>query len=101
MFCRTEHLREISETYDRYYVLDCDTTRILQTYSLRFLRRFIQEQIPELKETGSDTAGRWLLFFYKISRRRCVYCWKEDVEECWEAVEETREAVRKYLESQK
>lgn len=26
---------------------------------------------------------------------------KEDVEECWEAVEETREAVRKYLESQK
>mgnify|MGYP000484169275 len=84
------------------YVLDCDTTRILQTYSLRFLRRFIQEQIPEFE-------GNWKVILqadgYYFSTRYpgdgAFIVGKEDVEECWEAVEETREAVRKYLESQK
>lgn len=84
------------------YVLDCDTTRILQTYSLRFLRRFIQEQIPEFE-------GNWKMILqadgYCFSTRYpgdgAFIVGKEDVEECWEAVEETREAVRKYLESQK
>ena len=96
---------DLPDVYKRQidtYVLDCDTTRILQTYSLRFLRRFIQEQIPEFE-------GNWKVILqadgYYFSTRYpgdgAFIVGKEDVEECWEAVEETREAVRKYLEIRK
>lgn len=84
------------------YVTEVDTTRILQTHSLKALRRFMQEHVPEFK-------GSWKTILqadgYYFSARypgdTAFLVGREDVDDCWEAVEETRSAVRRFLEEKK
>ena len=57
-----EYLKHVIDTY----VTDVDTIHILQTHSLKALRRFMQEHIPEFK-------GAWktiLQFLEKQKRER-------------------------------
>lgn len=80
------------------FVRDSDTTRVLQTQSLRVLRKFIREALPEFE-------GNWNVILqadgYYFSTRYpgadAFFVDKEDVDECWEAVEETRESVMNYI----
>ncbi|HIY02851.1 MAG TPA: HEPN domain-containing protein [Candidatus Blautia faecipullorum] len=84
------------------YITDTDVTRILQTHSLKALRRFMQEHVP-------DFEGKWKIILqadgYYFSTRypgdTAFFVGKEDVDECWEAVEETRRAVIQLIKEQK
>lgn len=79
-------------------VSEVDTTRILQTHSLKALRRFMQEYVPEFK-------GDWRTILqadgYYFSARypgdTAFLVGKEDVDDCWEAVEESRSATLIFL----
>lgn len=82
------------------YITECDTTRILQTYSLKALRRFMQEYIPEF-------TCKWKIilqadgcyFSTRYPGDTAFLVAKEDVDECWEAVEETRTSVQVFIKT--
>ena len=81
------------------YVQDTDTTKVLQTHSLRVLRRFIREVLPDFQirwNTVLQADGYYFSTRYPGNEAFIVD--KEDVDECWEAVEETRSAVIRYKE---
>lgn len=88
------YLKHLIDTY----VLDIDTTTILQTHSLKALRRFMRDNVPDFR-------GNWRIILqadgYYFSTRypgdNAFLVEKEDVDECWEAVEEVRSAVLQYI----
>lgn len=92
------YLKHLIDTY----VFEIDTTNILKSHSLKSLRRFIVQEIPGFH-------ADWKLILqadgYYFSTRypgdNAFIVDKEDVDECWEAVEETRKAVLDYIETTK
>lgn len=90
------YLKHLIDTY----AVEIDTTNILKSHSLKALRRFIVQEIP-------DFQANWKLILqadgYYFSTRypgdNAFIVDKEDVDECWEAVEETRTAVLNYIET--
>lgn len=92
------YLKHVIDTY----VQDSDATKVLQTHSLRVLRRFIREHLPEFQirwNTVLQADGYYFSTRYPGSEAFLVD--REDVDECWEAVEETRDAVIRYIEAEK
>lgn len=92
------YLKHVIDTY----VQDSDVTKVLQTHSLRVLRRFIREHLPEFQirwNTVLQADGYYFSTRYPGSEAFLVD--REDVDECWEAVEETRDAVIRYIEAEK
>lgn len=77
-----------------------DTTNILQTHSLKALRRFIKENILDFK-------ADWKIILqadgYYFSSRypgdSAFLVGQEDVDDCWEAVEEARDASLYYIKT--
>lgn len=88
------YLKHIIDTY----VLEVDTTSILQTHSLRALRRFITEKIPNFKadwRTILQADGYY--FSTRYPGDSAFLVGKDDVDECWESVEVTRLAALQYI----
>ena len=80
------------------YITEYDTTRILQIHSLKALRRFMQEHIPEFTCKWKITLqADGYYFSTRYPEDTAFLVAKEDVDECWEAVEETRASVQAFM----
>lgn len=83
-----------------YYIKDVDTTTILRTHSISFLRIFITEHLQNFK---CDWSVVMLVNGYYYSARYpgkdSYIVTKTDVDLAWEAAVEVRRAVRDYLQT--
>ena len=96
--------QNICERYLKYvidtYVTDTDTTRVLQTHSLKMLRRFLKNELPDFEcDWKKVLQADGYYFSSRYPGEDAFLVEKEDVDECWEAVEETRTAVLEYLKT--
>lgn len=75
-------------------------TEIMKTHSLKRLKSFIQKNIPDFScdwKTVVQADGYY--FSARYPGDDSYYVTKSDVDDCWEAVKETKYAVDKYRES--
>lgn len=99
----TSIAQNVCERYLKYivekYCTEVDCTSILKTHSLKKILRFIEEQIPDFKIKKSVVV---LADGYYFSARypgdESFFANEEDVFVCWEAVQETKQAVDRYLQ---
>ena len=88
------YLKHVIDTY----ILNINTTSILQTHSLKALRRFLTKNLPDFKINWKivlQADGYYFSTRYPGDSAFLVEA--EDVDECWEAVEETRSSVIRYI----
>ena len=88
------YLKHVIDTY----ILDINTTSILQTHSLKALRRFLSQNLPDFKINWKivlQADGYYFSTRYPGDSAFLVEA--EDVDDCWEAVEETRSSVIRYI----
>lgn len=95
--------QSICERYLKHVIdiscVDIDTTHVLKTHNLRSIKQFITGHIPEFQGNWSkilQADGYYFSTRYPGDEAYMVD--KEDVEQCWEAVEETRASVLKYCQ---
>ena len=99
----TSIAQNVCERYLKYivekYCTEIDCTSILKTHSLKKILRFIEEQIPDFKIKKSIVV---LADGYYFSARypgdESFFANEEDVFVCWKAVQETKQAVDRYLQ---
>lgn len=88
------YLKHVIDTY----IPDINTTSILQTHSLKALRRFLTKNLPDFETNWKivlQADGYYFSTRYPGDSAFLVEA--EDVDECWEAVEETRSSVIQYI----
>ena len=98
----TSIAQNICERYLKHVIdVDCknrECTEILKTHSLKRILRFMEENLPEFridKEKVIPADGYY--FSARYPGDDAFFVDEEDVQICWEAVEETKDAVDKYL----
>lgn len=82
------------------YVHDVNITEILRTHNIKNLRRFLKNTLPDFVINWADVLlvdGYYFAARYPGSEATITD--REDTEECWNAVVETRKAVLTYLET--
>lgn len=88
-----KHLVEI-------YCTDIDCTSVLKTHSLKRILRFLEENLMDFQISKKKVI---LADGYYFSARypgdESFFANSEDVEICWEAVQETKRAVDSYLKN--
>lgn len=94
--------QDICERYLKHvidvYVLDVNTTDVLKTHSIRNLKRFLMENLPDFVVVWDDVLP--VNGYYYDARYPgvdAIITNRQDTEECWLAVTTVRDAVNEYL----
>lgn len=90
------YLKHLIDVYCR----EIDTTSALKTHSLKVLKKFMNENLPDFVcdwRTVMKADGFYFSSRYPGDDSFLVD--GDDVEDCWEAVEEVRSAVNAYLQT--
>ena len=75
---------------------DMDTSAALHSHSLKYLRRFITENIPDFEcDWSKIMPADGYYFTTRYPGDDAFLVDKQDVDDCWKAVEYTRELVNK------
>lgn len=75
-----------------------DVTRVLKTRSLKVLRKFLRESLKDFECDWSIVLqAEGFYFSARYPGDDSFDVTAEDVEECWQAVEEARNATQKYI----
>lgn len=86
-----KHLIEI-------YCFEIDCTSIFKTCSLKKILRFMEDHLPDFKIKKSKVIlADGYYFSAKYPGDESFFANEEDVEICWAAVQETKQAVDAYL----
>lgn len=81
------------------YCTDINTTEVLKTHSIKILKKFISQNIENFQCNWRKIINvDGYYFSARYPGEESFMVDKEDVEDCWEAVEETRNAVLRYIE---
>ncbi|HCT91832.1 MAG TPA: hypothetical protein DF613_10720 [Lachnospiraceae bacterium] len=109
--CRTNNAmtsiaQNICEKFLKHLIVvfctSVDCTAVLKTHSLKRILRFLEQYLPDF---SLDRKKVMLADGYYFSARypgdESFFVNAEDVQICWEAAEETKRAVDRYLEKQK
>lgn len=86
---------------DRYCNADIDLTSVLKTHTLRVMQKFIQQYIPDFRcnwEVVLKADGYYFNTRYPGDDYFDVD--QEDVDNCWAAVNEVRNAVLNFMAEQ-
>lgn len=79
---------------------DMDTSAALHSHSLKYLRRFITKNIPDFEcDWSKITPADGYYFTTRYPGDDAFLVDKQDVDDCWKAVEYTRELVNKRYHS--
>ena len=92
------YLKHLIDTY----VVETDTTTALKTHSIKVLEKFMKTTLPDFIcnwDIVNKVNGYYFSARYPGEDSFMVD--KEDVDACWEAVEEVRKNVISYMESHK
>lgn len=82
--------------------IEQEDTDIMRTHSLKRLRQFIIENIPDFEcDWKTVVAADGYYFTARYPGEDAFFVNKDDVKECWEAVLETKRATDRFLEAQK
>lgn len=100
----TSIAQNICERYLKHliekYCIEIDCTSVLKTHSLKRIIRFLDENLPNFTISKAKVI---LADGYYFSARypgdESFFANREDVEICWEAVQETKRAVDEYLKN--
>lgn len=90
------YLKHIIEQYCT--AIDC--TDVLKTHSLKKILRFLEEQLPDFKiKKRIVVLADGYYFSARYPGDESFFANQEDIDICWEAVQETKKSVDVYLES--
>lgn len=84
------------------YVTEVSTTDVLKTHSIKILEKFMKTNLPDFKcdwRTVLNVNGYY--YSARYPGEDSFMADKSDVDDCWEAVLETRKSVLNYLENNK
>ncbi len=80
------------------YCTQEDTTTALRTHNIRVLRSFIQTRFADFKcDWNKVLLVNGYYYDARYPGEDALIATREDVDICWQAVEETRNAVKTYL----
>lgn len=96
--------QNICERYIKHiidvYCVDVDTTSLLRTHNIRILRDFMIKNFGDFKcDWAKVIPVNGYYYDARCPGEDSLIATKENVEECWVAVEEVRSAVLSYIES--
>lgn len=92
------YLKHIIEQYCT--AIDC--TDVLKTHSLKKILRFLEEQLPDFKiKKRIVVLADGYYFSARYPGDESFFANEEDIDICWEAVQETKKSVDIYLKSHK
>lgn len=81
------------------YCLEQDTSVVLRTHSLRVLSKFLKKNLGDfICDWGKVLKCDGYYFSARYPGNEAVELDRDDIEECWEAVLETRACVTAYLD---
>lgn len=82
------------------YCTEIDCTDVLKTHSLKKILRFLEEQLPDFKiKKRIVVLADGYYFSARYPGDESFFANQEDIDICWEAVQETKKSVDVYLES--
>ena len=98
--------QNICERYFKHiidvYCTHINTTEVLKTHSIKIIKKFITNEIPNFQcDWRKILSVDGYYFSARYPGEESFIVDKDDVEECWEAVEETRNAVINYMNTDK
>lgn len=94
--------RYLKHIIDVFYQGETDTTTVLQTHSIKILKKFLTKEMPEFCCNWSIVMNvNGYYFSTRYPGTDSFIADKDDVEEAWAAVLETRRAVTLYMEQHK
>jgi HEPN domain-containing protein len=100
----TSIAQNICERYLKHlielYCVELDCTNVLKTHSLKRIIRFLEDSLDGFEiDKGKVILADGYYFSARYPGDESFFVNEEDVQVCWEAVQETKRAVDTYLES--